>query len=264
MVSSFARYNFDFIQSYCEPSFSIEKFQSKKSKIKLYCIRLPELPTIKVELCVQTKPYDDTGVAHTLEHLIFMGSKNYPQQGILDYISSYLYCTGTNASTYRDMTNYELSTIDKYSILKLLPIYLDHIFNPLLTNDCYLTEIHHINNEGHDSGVVYSEMQSCEQQADEILEQKLMSELWSKTSHYHYNYGGKLESIRTSLSLDKIKSFHKMFYTPKNVAIIVSGNIEPDDIMNVIYEFEQQNEKRITINSTIHASNNMQHKRKKR
>jgi Zn-dependent M16 (insulinase) family peptidase len=60
--------NFDFISSYCEPTFSVEKYQSNKTGMKLYHINVP-LPLIKLEICVQTRPYDDTGCPHTLGKL---------------------------------------------------------------------------------------------------------------------------------------------------------------------------------------------------
>ena len=43
--------------------------------------------------------------------------------------------------------------------LHILPVYLDHILYPNLREEDYLTEVHHINGEGQDAGVVYSEMQ---------------------------------------------------------------------------------------------------------
>ena len=43
--------------------------------------------------------------------------------------------------------------------LHILPVYLDHILYPTLREEDYLTEVHHINGEGQDTGVVYSEMQ---------------------------------------------------------------------------------------------------------
>lgn len=57
--------NFEFISSYCQSTLTVEKYQSKKTGMKFYHIKLP-LPVIKLEICVQTKPYDDTGCAHTL------------------------------------------------------------------------------------------------------------------------------------------------------------------------------------------------------
>lgn len=178
-----------------------------------------------------------------LEHLIFLGSHNYPQQGHLDYISAQHYSLGTNATTYRDMTTYELTTVNRQSLTTLLPIYLDHIFNPLLTNDCYLTEIHHIDGEtGHDAGVVYSEIQASENQPDEILLFSILRDLWSDKSAYYYESGGRLESIRNELTLDKIKIFHQKFYKPNNVAIILcGGGINLDEIIKILNKFEQEN-----------------------
>lgn len=254
--------NFDFISSYCQSTFSVEKYQSKKTGMKLYHVNLP-LPLIKLEICVQTKPYDDTGCAHTLgkiyfhlkqnrlyliltfflEHLIFLGSRNFRQQGYLDYVSAQYYSLGTNATTYRDMTTYELTTVNSQSLANILPIYLDHIFNPLLTNDCFLTEVHHISGEtGEDAGVVYSEMQSSENQPDEILLYSILRDLWSEKSSYYYESGGRLESIRNELTLDKIKLFHQKFYKPNNVAIVLcGGGINLDEIFKILNKFEEEN-----------------------
>ena len=172
-----------------------------------------------------------------------MGSRNYPQQGYLDYIAAQYYSTGTNATTYRDMTTYELTTINPRSLRILLPIYLDHIFHPLLTNDCYLTEIHHISGEtSRDAGVVYSEMQAYENQPEEILLYSILHDLWSNQSPYHYEAGGRLEAIRNELTLDKIKTFHKKFYRPNNVAIILcGGGINIDEIFEMLNKLEQEN-----------------------
>ena len=38
---------------------------------------------------------------------------------------------------------------------------MDHIMHPNLRDDDFVTEVHHINGEGEDAGVVYSEMQVC-------------------------------------------------------------------------------------------------------
>jgi Zn-dependent M16 (insulinase) family peptidase len=171
-----------------------------------------------------------------------MGSRQYPQQGYLDHISAQYYSLGTNATTYRDMTTFELTTVNSHSVATLLPIYLDHIFHPLLSEDCYRTEIHHISGDtGEDAGVVYSEIQSSENQAEDILLYSIMRDLWSTQSPYYYESGGRLDSIRNDLTLDKIKIFHQKFYCPKNVAIILCGAcLNIDDILKQLNRFEQE------------------------
>jgi Zn-dependent M16 (insulinase) family peptidase len=181
--------------------------------------------------------------SYNLEHLIFLGSRKYPQHGYLDHIAAQYYSLGTNATTHKDMTTYELTTISHNSLAVLLPIFLDHVFNPLLKNDCYLTEVHHISGEtGDDAGVVYSEMQSIENQPNEILALSIFRDLWSEKSLYHYESAGILESIRNELTLDKIKLFHSKFYIPNNVAIVLcGGGINIDEIVQLLTKFEEEN-----------------------
>ena len=40
---------------------------------------------------------------------------------------------------------------------------------PTLTNSGYVTEVHHVNGDGEDAGVVYCEMQGRENSADSIV-----------------------------------------------------------------------------------------------
>ena len=65
----------------------------------------------------------------------------------------------TNAWTDTDHTCYTVYTAGPSGFLHILPVYLDHILHPNLREEDYLTEVHHINGEGQDAGVVYSEMQ---------------------------------------------------------------------------------------------------------
>jgi hypothetical protein len=48
---------------------------------------------------VATKADDDDGLPHTLEHLIFLGSEEYPYKGVLDILANKCYASGTNAWT---------------------------------------------------------------------------------------------------------------------------------------------------------------------
>lgn len=46
-----------------------------------------------------TEAHDDDGIPHTLEHLIFLGSENYPFKGVLDLLANRCLASGTNAWT---------------------------------------------------------------------------------------------------------------------------------------------------------------------
>lgn len=79
-----------------------------------------------------TEAFDDDGLPHTLEHLIFLGSENYPYKGILDLLANRCLASGTNAQTDIDNTFYTMETVGSEGFLTLLPIYLDHILYPTL------------------------------------------------------------------------------------------------------------------------------------
>lgn len=46
-----------------------------------------------------TEAFDDDGLPHTLEHLIFLGSEQYPYKGVLDLLANRCLASGTNAWT---------------------------------------------------------------------------------------------------------------------------------------------------------------------
>lgn len=80
-----------------------------------------------------TETTSDDGLPHTLEHLVFMGSKNYPYKGILDVIANRCLASGTNANTQQDHTAYSLTTVGSEGFLKVLPVYIEHLLSPTLT-----------------------------------------------------------------------------------------------------------------------------------
>lgn len=53
-----------------------------------------------------TEALDDDGCPHTLEHLIFLGSEDYPYKGVLDRLANRALAQGTNAWTDVDHTCY--------------------------------------------------------------------------------------------------------------------------------------------------------------
>lgn len=51
---------------------------------------------------IASEIFDDTGRPHTLEHLVFLGSKDYPYKGVLDQLANRAGSNGTNAWTAND------------------------------------------------------------------------------------------------------------------------------------------------------------------
>lgn len=70
--------------------------------------------------------------------LVFMGSEKYPYKGILDILANRGFSNGTNAWTDTDHTAYTVSTAGEQGFLQLLPIYVDHILFPTITDSRYV------------------------------------------------------------------------------------------------------------------------------
>jgi len=119
-------------------------------------------PLVHGFFTLATESFKDDGCPHTLEHLVFLGSEDFPYKGVLDELANRSFSQGTNAWTATDHTAYTVSSVGKDGFLKLCPIYLDHILYPTLTDAGFVTEVHHVTGEGEDAGVVYCEMQAIE------------------------------------------------------------------------------------------------------
>jgi Zn-dependent M16 (insulinase) family peptidase len=124
---------------------------------------------VKGYFAVATEIFNDSGCPHTLEHLIFMGSEKYPYKGVLDNLANRAFSAGTNAWTDTDNTVYTIATAGQEGFLQLLPVYVDHILYPTMSQSSFITEVHHINGKGEDSGVVYSEMQGRENTSGDLM-----------------------------------------------------------------------------------------------
>lgn len=181
-----------------------------------------EAPLVNGYFVVATEIFNDTGCPHTLEHLVFMGSEKYPYKGIIDHFANRGFSNGTNAWTDTDHTAYTVSTAGEAGFLQILPIYVDHILYPTITKNGFTTEVHHINPQGEDSGVVYSEMQGRENTSGDLMALQAQRLLNPPGSAYRSETGGLMAALR-KLTVEQIRDYHKTYYVPHNLSLIVSG-----------------------------------------
>ncbi|EAU93061.2 cytoplasmic protein [Coprinopsis cinerea okayama7 len=200
---------------------AVSKWQSRVTGLTVIHLDY-EAPIINGYFVVPTEIFDDSGCPHTLEHLVFMGSEKYPYKGILDLFANRGFSNGTNAWTDTDHTAYTVSTAGEQGFLQLLPIYLDHILYPTITDAGFVTEVHHINGKGEDSGVVYSEMQGRENTPGDLMALKLQRLLHPLGSAYRSETGGLMEALRV-LTPQQIRDYHSTYYVPHNLALVVGG-----------------------------------------
>jgi len=193
---------------------------------------------IATEAPTNSYSHKDDGLPHTLEHAIFLGSDLYPFKGILDKLANRSLADGTNAWTATDHTAYTLTTAGEEGALNLLPIYADHILYPTMTDESFLTEVHHVTSEGKDKGVVYCEMQGRENSDGSLVDRAILDLLYPDPCGYSSETGGKMRNLR-SLTNSQVRRYHAENYTPDNVMFVLSGNVDRDEFLRVLDEVER-------------------------
>ncbi|SCW01559.1 LAFE_0E02344g1_1 [Lachancea fermentati] len=221
------------------PQYYLTKYISTHSRLQLIHINNKASPIVEGFFAVGTECPTDSGVPHTLEHLIFMGSHNHPYKGLLDMAGN-LCMSSTNAWTATDQTVYTLTTAGWSGFKKLLPIYLDHILNPTLSEHAFTTEVHHIDPDDlEDKGVVYSEMQAMESDSDFIITLEKQRQMFPEGSGYRSETGGLTANLR-ELTNDAVKKFHEDMYSPDNLCVIVVGHVPQDELLKIMENFDSE------------------------
>jgi Zn-dependent M16 (insulinase) family peptidase len=193
-------------------------------------------PKVQGYFALATEIFDDSGSPHTLEHLVFMGSKSYQYKGLLDKLASRAY-SNTNAWTATDHTAYTLDTAGWEGFAQILPVYLEHVILPTLTDAGCYTEVHHIDGEGNDAGVVYSEMQGVQNNGAEIMDIRARRLLYPENVGFRYETGGLMQNLRV-LTAERIREFHREMYQPKNLCLVLVGEVDQDNLLQILDDFE--------------------------
>lgn len=202
---------------------TVSKWRSRDSGLSVVHLDY-EAPIVNGYFVVATEIFDDSGCPHTLEHLVFMGSEKYPYKGIIDHLANRGFSNGTNAWTDDDHTAYTVSTAGAQGFLQLLPIYVDHILYPTITQAGFVTEVHHIDPQGKNSGVVYSEMQGRENTSGDLMQLRMNQLSEPGGSAYRSETGGLMAALR-KLTVEQIRDYHSKYYVPHNLSLVVAGKL---------------------------------------
>ncbi|ORX55668.1 hypothetical protein DM01DRAFT_1335062 [Hesseltinella vesiculosa] len=212
------------------------KYKSSKTGLTVVLADI-EAPLVNGYFTLATESFDDFGCPHTLEHLVFLGSEQYPYKGVLDSLANRAIAQGTNAWTDVDHTCYTIATAGSQGFLNLLPVYVDHILYPTLTDSGYYTEVHHVNGKGEDAGVVYCEMQGCQNTGDDRIHLRMKRIMYPNNCGYRSETGGLMERLR-ELSVEKIRGYHQNYYRSDNLCLIITGKVDEQELMDALAPVE--------------------------
>ncbi|KAJ1794848.1 hypothetical protein LPJ59_004451, partial [Coemansia sp. RSA 2399] len=196
-------------------------YKHSESNMHVVVCRVPS-PIYTLNIYVPTAVTDDKGLPHTLEHLIFCGSKRYPARGYVDLLAAHNFSIGTNAWTTNDHTCYTLDTTSEDAVANVLPVFLDQVLNPLLREDQFVTEVYHYDVAGKEQGVVFSEMVARENTEYGISYYNLGKLMFNPKAAYANYSGGKTRDI-ANLTNQEIIDYHRKYYDANNITVVLTG-----------------------------------------
>lgn len=209
----------------------------------------------------RTPPYDDTGVAHILEHSVLCGSRKYRlKEPFVELVKGSMN-TFLNAMTYPDKTMYPVASRNAKDFQNLMDVYLDAVFYPLIYENPYTLrqEGWHYNIEAPTdalsyNGVVYNEMKGVFSSADALLDYEAMKALFPDTP-YSFESGGHPDAI-PELTQEAFEHFHTTYYSPENSFIYLYGDMDIETTLQYLNDEYLSGFKRTgAVNSEIPLQN---------
>lgn len=190
-------------------------------------------------VCFSTRPENDTGVPHIIEHSVLEGSQRYPVKDPFVCMLKSSVATFINAMTYPDRTIYPCTTCCRKDYFNLFDVYWDAVFRPRLTRETFLREGWHYELSGSGAkqrltlnGIVYNEMSGYYSDPGTVLGRQIERSLFGHT-YMRYDSGGAPEHI-PSLTYAAFKRFHREHYNPAVARIILYGDIPTAEKLDYI------------------------------
>lgn len=172
---------------------------------------------------------DQKGMAHFCEHMAFNGTKNFPKAELTDYLGSIGmgFAGGLNAGTGIEQTVYmlESGTTDKAQLKKAV-----FILSEWAHNVSYDTE--EIEKE---RGVIIEEWRGG-RGADERINKKQMEVILQGSKYASHTPIGTYEVLST-FKPETLRKFYKDWYRPDLQAVVIVGDINPEEVESYIKEY---------------------------
>ncbi|GAB4089647.1 M16 family metallopeptidase [Hydrogenophaga soli] len=160
-----------------------------------------------------------SGVAHVLEHMMFKGT---PTVKPGEYSRRIAALGGRdNAFTSRDMTAYH-QQLPANQLEEAMRLEADRFAHNQWSDDEFRREIEVIKEE---------RRQRIDDQPAALLGQALAATAW-QAHPYRRPVIGWMSDLE-SLQPDDVRQFHRRWYVPANAAIVVAGDVDPDQVLEL-------------------------------
>ncbi|HEX8145103.1 MAG TPA: pitrilysin family protein [Pyrinomonadaceae bacterium] len=183
----------------------------------------PSKPTITVNITYlvgsRHENYGETGMAHLLEHLMFMGSKNHP--AILKEFADH--GTRRNGTTWLDRTNYyETFVATEDNLRWAIEMEADRMTNSFIAKKDLESQM----------SVVRNEFEAGENDPQGIMLERAIS-----TAFLWHNYGNTTIGARSDIEnvpVERLQAFYRNYYQPDNAVLLVAGRFDEAKTLELI------------------------------
>jgi len=167
-----------------------------------------------------------TGFAHLFEHMMFQRSENVGQD---DFFANIVEAGGTlNGSTSQDRTNY-YEVIPKNALEMALWMESDRMgyLENTVTKSSFINQQNVVQNE---------KRESVDNAAYGFNSGLIAKNLYPEGHPYSWTVIGEMEDL-ASATVEDVRAFHKKFYAPNNATLVISGDINPEDIKSLVEKY---------------------------
>ncbi|MDC1068846.1 pitrilysin family protein [Candidatus Kapabacteria bacterium] len=203
--------------------------ETLENGLKVYLIPMESGGLASYYTVVRTGSRDEvekgrSGFAHFFEHMMFRGTKKYPQD-VYDSISISI-GADANAYTTDDYTCYHLN-IAAEDLEIVMDMESERFQNLEYKEAPFKTE----------AGAVYGEYRKNIANPFMVIWEKL-KETAFKDHTYSHTTMGYVEDIKNMPNLyDYSKGFYDKFYRPENCILVIAGDIDPKAVMPKVKEY---------------------------
>lgn len=166
-------------------------------------------------------PIEYQGLAHFLEHMLFMGTKKYPNEN--EY-NEFLTSHGgfSNAYTDDDLTNYYFD-VSNEDFEKALDIFAQFFIEPLLKNDSIDREVKAVNSE-----------YELNKQSDIWRFYRIIEANSDENSCFCKFSTGNLETLQKSEIRDELIKFYNKYYSSHMMSLILISNKTIEEMVKIV------------------------------
>src|SRR6478672_9247520 len=187
-------------------------------------------PTVTINMTVlvgsRHEGYGETGMAHLLEHMLFKGSKLYPDYEAWNKAIQMHGAVDLNGTTWTDRTNYyETLPGTDVNLEFALKMEADRLVNSFIRREDLAKEM----------TVVRNEFEIGENNPESILSQRMMAAAFE-----WHNYGKSTIGNRADIErvpIERLQAFYKKYYQVDNTVLIVAGKFDEKKALQLVTKY---------------------------